>query len=492
LRRHSLAVLALLVALGGCGTATQYPNQPLAAGASNPAGQAVDIPPTRPAIVMSFSGGGSRAAALALFVLQELRRHPDGEPGRTLLDDVVVVSSVSGGSVTAAQFGLYGAAGLDRMVPDFLALDNMAALEWQAASPVTWFRLLSGRYTRVQVVRDLFDRQLFHGATFAQMVRPGAPMVILNATDMGSGEVFAFTSERFNDICSDLSALPVSVGVAASSAVPIVLSPVDLRNDAVGCAGNLPPAQWISDMLTKRYPRYLDVEELKRARYANSLRHGPDAYRPIDYLHLLDGGLADNVGAHSLLDVLTSPHGSLRMLNAINTGKLRRVAVIEVNARSDPSNSLSAQPETPGVLSMVNSVISNPIDAATSGNATELRTLLNELRDGASNAPPDALLGGTRVYDIEVDFDQFLPDQTALRDQVKNVPTSWTISSADIQALDQAAQLLLHQHPCFQALLFDVHDPTGNASDACPQPAPLMLRPPQPTTARTAARTTTR
>jgi NTE family protein len=488
LLRDKLAALALLLTIGGCGAATQYPNQPLAAGASNPAGQPLDIPPTRPAIVMSFSGGGSRAAALALFVLEELRRHPDGEPGRTLLDDVVVVSSVSGGSVTAAQFGLFGAAGLDRLVPDFLALDNMATLEWQAASPVTWVRLVSGRYTRVQVVRDLFDRQLFHGATFAQMVRPGAPMVILNATDMGSGEVFAFTSERFNDICSDMSALPVSVGVAASSAVPIVLSPVDLRNYAVGCTGNLPPAQWISDMLNKRYPRYLDVEELKRARYANALRHGPDAYRPIDYLHLLDGGLADNVGAHSLLDVLTSPHGSLRMLNAINTGNVRRIVVIEVNARSDPSNSLSTQPETPGVLSMVNSVISNPIDAATAGNATELRTLLSELRDAASNAPPDALLGGTRVYDIEVDFDQFLPDQTMLRDQVKNIPTAWTIKPADIEALDQAAQLLLHQHPCFQVLLFDVHDPAGNTSDACPQPVPMVPRPPQRTAARTATR----
>jgi len=480
---RSAALLALLLALGGCGAATQYPNQPLASGASNPAGRTLDVPAARPAIVMSFSGGGSRAAALALFVLQELRRHSDGEPGRTLLDDVVVVSSVSGGSVTAGQFGVFGAPGLDRLVPDFLARDNMAELEWQAANPVTWTRLAFGRYTRVDVVRDLFDRQLFHGATFAQMVRPGAPLIVLNATDMGTGEVFAFTPERFNDICSDLASLPVSVGVAASSAVPIVLSPVDLRNDAVGCAGNLPPAQWISDMLNKQYPRYLDVEEFKRARYANALRHGPGAYRQIDYLHLLDGGLADNVGGHSLLDVLTSPHGSLRMLDAINTGTLRRVVVIEVNARSDPSNNLGKQPDTPGVISMVNAVISNPIDAATAGSSTQLRTLLSELRDAAGNAPPDALLGGTHIYDIDVDFDQFLPSQTALRDQVKNIPTSWSISTADIAALDQAAQLLLHQHPCFQALLFDVHDPAGSPSDACPQPVPMVPRP-----ARVAAR----
>jgi NTE family protein len=485
LRRHRLAALALLLALGGCGAATHFPNQPLASGAANPAGEALHSPPTRPAIVMSFSGGGSRAAALALFVLQELRRHSDGEPGRTLLDDVVVVSSVSGGSVTAAQFGLYGSPGLDRLVPDFLALDNMATLEWQAADPVTWLRLVSGHYTHVDVVRDLFDRQLFHGATFGQMMnRPGAPMVILNATDMGSGEVFAFTAERFNDICSDLASLPLSVGVAASSAVPIVLSPVDLRNDAVGCAGSLPPAAWIRDKLSNANSRYVDVEEYKRARYANALRHGPDAYRQIDYLHLLDGGLADNVGAHSLLDVLTSPHGSLRMLRAINTGELRRIVVIEVNARSDPSNSLSTQAQTPGVVSMVNTVISNPIDAATAGNATEMRTLLSELRDAANNAQPDAQFRGAQVYDIEVDFDQFLPEQTALRDQVKNIPTAWSLKPADLQALDQAAQLLLNQHPCFQVLLAEVHDPAGQTNPACPQP-PLT---PQRVAARAVSR----
>jgi len=162
--------------------------------------------------------------------------------------------------------------------------------------------------------------------------------------------------------------------------------------------------------------------------------------------------------------------------------------VIEVNARSDPSNNLGKQPDTPGVISMVNAVISNPIDAATAGSSTQLRTLLSELRDAAGNAPPDALLGGTHIYDIDVDFDQFLPSQTALRDQVKNIPTSWSISTTDIAALDQAAQLLLHQHPCFQALLFDVHDPGGSPSDACPQPAPAAPRAAQRVAARAPAR----
>lgn len=457
------------------------PNQPLASGATNPAAQLPATTATRPLIIMSFSGGGSRAAALASSVLQELDRHGDGEPGRTLLDDVVVISSVSGGSVTAAQFGLYGRQGLVLLTRDFIARDNMATLEMQAINPITWFRLAFGGYTRVDALRDLLDRQLYHHDTFAKFSHPGAPLIILNATDMASGEVFAFTGQRFDDICSNLSDLPVSVGVSASAAFPVLLSPVDLQDFAQQCADHLPPAPWISNMLAATYPRYLNLEEYKRARYANALRHGPNAFRPPDYLHLLDGGLADNLGLHSLIDVLTSPHGSIKLLNAINSGALRRIVVIEVNARSDSPSDLSTKKDTPSVISMVNSVISNPIDSATAGMAAQMHSLLGELRSAASNAPPDALFGGTQLYEITVDFDQFLPSQNALRDQVKIIPTLWSIKPDQVQELDQAAILLLHQHPCFQMLLSNLHQPVEIAdpamvSQACPQPVPMAPR----------------
>lgn len=468
------AIGLLLCTLAAC-TPVHYPNVPLAAGAANPEGQPVTSPPERPVILMTFSGGGSRAAALALFALDELRRYGDGESGRRLIDDVDLVSSVSGGSVTAAYFGLYGPDAIDRLVPDFLARDNMAALELQAANPITWFRLASGRYTRIDALRDLLNRQLFHDRTFAAMRE--RPIVILNATDMASGEVFAFTPERFNDICSDLADLPVAVGVASSAAFPVLLSPMDLRNHSGNCRGNLPADAWIATDLSRLYPRYLDVEDYKRARYANALRHGKGAYRDIEYLHLLDGGLADNLGVHSLLDAIASPHGSFRVLEAINSGKLRRLVVVTVNARSDPASPLDRQAGTPGVVSMVNSVISNPIDAATASVAAQERNLLDEIRSAAASAPTNALFGGVHIYNIEIDFDQFLPGQSALEQEVKNIPTLWTISAKELGELDQAARLLLHQNPCFQQLLLDLGqsapflDPVF-AGQGCPQPQP--------------------
>jgi NTE family protein len=472
LRRLAAGIAAL--ALASCAV-PEYPNQPLAAGAANPEGRGLDTAAGRPVIVMAFSGGGSRAAALALAVLQELRRYGDGgPPARRLIDDVAVVSSVSGGSVTAAYFGLYGADGLDGLVPDFLARDNMATLELQGASPVTWLRLVFGSYTRIDALRDLFDRQLFHGKTFAELNQPGRPFVILNASDMGSGEVFSFTAERFNDICSDLRSMPVSVGVAASAAFPVLLSPVDLQNHATACPGSVPSDAWIAKDLQSRYTRYLNIEEYKLARYANALRHGPDPFRDIDYVHLLDGGLEDNLGIHSVVDAIASPHGAIRLLDAINSGDISHLAVITVNARSDPPNAVNQEAATPGIVSVLSSVIGNPIDAATADVAGQLRDLIVEINQAAANAPPEAKAKfvAFHTYNIEIDFDQLLPDQAALRDTVKAIPTLWTVTQDQLAALDQVGIVLLRQHPCFQKLLLDLKVPAafadpGFASQAC-------------------------
>ncbi len=68
-------------------------------------------------LMLAFSGGGTRAAALAYGVVEELRDTTvviDGRP-RRLIDEIDVISSVSGGGFTSAYFGLHG----DRIFDDF-------------------------------------------------------------------------------------------------------------------------------------------------------------------------------------------------------------------------------------------------------------------------------------------------------------------------------------------------------------------------------------
>jgi NTE family protein len=102
----------LAIAPAACETVPDYPNRPLAAGATNsPPSDLIGADPGAPLILIAFSGGGSRAAALGLGVLDELaaQTYPATDKPVPLIDRVKVVSSVSGGSVVAAWFGLVGA-----------------------------------------------------------------------------------------------------------------------------------------------------------------------------------------------------------------------------------------------------------------------------------------------------------------------------------------------------------------------------------------------
>jgi hypothetical protein len=70
-------------------------------------------------------------------------------------------------------------------------------------------------------------------------MRPGAPLVLINTSDLGHGVRFTFVQEYFNLLCSNLSTFPLARAVTASSAVPVVFDPVVVENYS-GCSKGLP------------------------------------------------------------------------------------------------------------------------------------------------------------------------------------------------------------------------------------------------------------
>lgn len=478
MRGRFLLVLGAAFVCGCAGSHVE--NVPLPAGAANPDRRSIDpASPDRPVILMTFSGGGSRAAALAESVLREMAAtsYTAADGRHVLTEDVKLVSSVSGGSVTSAWFGLHRGAGhwdgdLDALRNGFLSQDNMAALELDAVNPITFFGLATGRITRIGALEALFSQRLFHDATLAALNQPGKPFIALNATDMAGGESFAIVPRRFDDVCSDYDALPIATAVSASAAFPILLTPVGFQDFSKGCAGRLRNGDWIGIDLSNPYTPYLNLPEYKEARYANDLRHGPNAYRDIEYLHLLDGGLADNLGTQSLRSAMIAPYDDAGVLRAIGEGKIRRLVIIVVNARSDRRNKLYQQQSQPGLVGQIEAVTSVPIDANTASLQIALSGLLDELSKAAA-AAGQAKFHGMKVYGVTVDYDQIpadTPAHRALRDAAKNVPTSWTLSGPQLQVTEEAGRFLLRRHPCWHALLADLRaaQPATAGEDQAP------------------------
>lgn len=238
--------LAALVLVGGC---AHYPvNQPLARYDPDAGYRfknlAHDGNSDSLQIFMAFSGGGTRAAALSYGVLEELARTEVLWEGRRrrLLDEVDYISAVSGGSFTAAYYALNG----DTIFTDFekkvLGRDIQGALAWRLFSPANWVRLASPNFSRSDMAAEYYDRHIFNGATYGDLLRRNRrPFLSINATDMSIGSTFQFTQEQFDYLCADISDFPLGRAVAASAAFPILLAPVTLANHGCGC-GFVEPA----------------------------------------------------------------------------------------------------------------------------------------------------------------------------------------------------------------------------------------------------------
>ena len=88
--------------------------------------------------VLSFSGGGTRAAAFSYGVLEELKRTKIVVNGqhRQLIEEVDVITGVSGGSFTALSYALYGDRLFSEYEERFLYRDVQGALVLRMLNPV--------------------------------------------------------------------------------------------------------------------------------------------------------------------------------------------------------------------------------------------------------------------------------------------------------------------------------------------------------------------
>lgn len=399
--------------------------------------------------VVCFSGGGTRASALSCGVLEELARTVVPGLPRRMLDEVDAISAVSGGSVTAAAYALYGDEALGRLETNFLRQDIQGVLFWRFLNPFRWGKLWSPHYNRSDLAADYYDEVLFHGATFADLAaRPGA-FVVMNATDISTGTRFGFSQYQFDLLCADLAPLRVSRAVAASSAVPGLLTPITLNNYAGQCPPALPAsllkaARGQSTNVTGRALHQLQ----EVSRYL-------DTNRP--FLHLMDGGVSDNLGIRAVLDGIYALDHSPEARARVDLSRLRRVAILCVNAHSNPDTEWDQHEAPPGTLTLAVAASGIPMNRYSYETIQLLKQEVTAWRDraqrdrGQSGGPP------VEFFPIIVSFDQ-LQDAEERRFFL-NQPTSFRLPAKDVDALREVGGRLLRGSAEYQAFVKDFAAP---------------------------------
>lgn len=457
--KRSVAIPALplaLLLLGMLACGCRHPrevNPPLAA----PAGDAGYYFHTRARpdnspdtmFILCFSGGGTRAAALACGVLEELARTPVPGTPRRLLDEVDAISAVSGGSFTAAAYALHGEEAFGRLETNFLKRDIQGALVGRVLNPFRWYRLGSPYFSRAELAAELYDEVLFDGVTFGGLAARPGPYVAVNATDISSGARFGFSQHHFDLICADLAPLRVARAVAASSAVPGLLAPVTLNGYAGACDPPLPPALLAA---ARGQTTGLTGREALRMRELGLLL---ETNRP--FLHLMDGGIADNLGVRAVLDGLQILMDNPEARGSLDFARLRRVAIVCVDARAHPERGWERREAPPGKIPLVAAAAGIPMDRYSQETLELLRGQVNAWQEAARRRRGETGGPPLEFYPVLVGFDR-LPE-AAERRYFQNLPTSFRLPAGDVDALREAGGRLLRAAPEYQDFLADLARP---------------------------------
>jgi len=445
IRRLCSTWLLLLVGLlAACSSVRPWQNQPMRPHDSR--AQALrDVPQAQDRSLLMFlslSGGGARAAAFGYGVLDALRQTRLNWQGRdiSLLDELDVISGVSGGSIAAAYYAAFGSDTFPAFEQQFLRQNFQDNLISNMLRPTNLYDLSSPWFGRThQLERRLSE--LFQGKTFGDLTeRPGQPRLLVSATDLSLGSSFEFTWRQFSLICSDLAGVPLSFAVAASSAVPIALSPMTLKNYNDTC------------------PQPVDLKASQTQDYRVRLLQGNqrsylDAKtRP--YIHLVDGGLADNLGLRSLLDRSQADGGLRGSVRRMSGSKIAHLVIIAVNAERDPTELIDASDTVPSVWQVADTLLFGTGARATQETLGLLSDTIAAWRqelgrataDGQDPFAPDA-----QIHLVNVN----LRDAPELlqRRSLLQIPTAFSIGQDDVSRLTAAGRHILLQSPQFQALL---------------------------------------
>ncbi len=206
----------------------------------------------------------------------------------SLLSQVSGVSGVSGGSFPAAYYGLYRDATFGRFEQDFLYDDTNSYIYGVYLLPWNWTWITDPSVGTNDFMAHVYDRTMFHGATFKDLAARGRPLIAVGATDVSYGVPWLLTQENFDLICADLDDFPVARAVAASNGFPGLFSPVTLTSRTADCGGRKPG--WLAHVT----PAELNDPLSRVGRYARSADRYLDPQQT-EYVHLVDGGVSDNL-----------------------------------------------------------------------------------------------------------------------------------------------------------------------------------------------------
>ena len=223
------------------------------------------------------------------------------------------------------------------------------------AYPWNWFRLLSPNFSRIDLAAAYYDEKFFNHQTYNGLAQNcHRPFIAINATDLSLGARFEFSQGQFDLLQSDLAGVSVGRAVASSSAFPGLLTPLTMQN--------YEKSVFVEPVWVDRVIKFDRDISPRRYKYAQEVRSYFDTtHRP--YVHLVDGGVSDNIGLRGIIyslmypDVLISgdqrdvtDSREFNLQRMIADHKIKKLLIIVVDAKPGEDVHLDQSRTTPGLV----------------------------------------------------------------------------------------------------------------------------------------------
>ena len=396
--------------------------------------------------LLTFSGGGTRAAALSYGVLEELRDTHYQFKGNdvSLLDEVDRISSVSGGSFTSAYYGLFGDQIFDDFKDVFLYKDVQGDLSSMIFGLFDMLHRVFSTDSRTELAINYYDEHIFRGKVFADLRDSEGPFILINASDLNSESQFTFLQSEFDFLCSDISQFKVSRAVAASSAVPILFPPVLLKRYDT-CNYNKP--DWLAQSETqaannsdRRLKQSIDAFNF----YLNS--ENPP------YATLVDGGVTDNLGLRSILKNVQLSGGAKKIYKKLNKNqkKPKYMVIIVVNASTTSEKDIGKTEALPSISDTLSAVTDMQLHLY---NAETNSLFKDKFKLWAKSISTDE--EPVIPYFIDLNVSEIIDPKERLF--FNNIPTSFSLNKEQVDRLINLSKQMMHHNPEYQKLLHQLN-----------------------------------
>lgn len=404
-------------------------------------------------VFVAFSGGGKRSAAFAYGALKGMRELMVSTRAgpQPLLDQLDGISGVSGGSFTAAYYGLYRDQAFGRYERDFLYRDINSYIFGVYLLPWNWTWLVDPYVGTNDFMQRVYDRTMFHGTRFRDLQAKGRPVIAIGATDLSYGTPFLFTQEAFDILCSDLDSFPIARAVAASNGFPGLFSSVTLTNRANQCGGRKPGwRQRIPEAALRDPFSRIGVQANNIDRYLDTRR--------TRYVHLADGGIADNLALRLAGSMMLNLAQAPADLTRLGYDRIRRVLVISVDGQGAQDATVAQRRATGGLFAIFGLVSGGQIDRYNFESLLAVREQLQELATALRTArcARGPTIDGSPCNDVQAELIHValtgLPPGPE-KDQLQAIPTGLTIKRESVDLLISAGQTAITQSAPLRAFL---------------------------------------